>query len=253
MAGRPQFLAALLAAAALATPQTVRSEPPPLVREMLENLSSVNEIGEAVALDDFERVKRAAADLEARAGAMMNFDVSRIGIAPDRDGTFDSFLQAQQQAAQAIAKAAKSEDGALLFRGMERLLKDACIACHTDFRSQERRIRPSVLFMTSYLDAWQGINRGVMTDDFELVARQAHEIQTVGRVFTWDQVIEATFGLADPEDQSEFREFLRRVTTQARRIERAADEEKVDEVLEATRRMWTDGCLACHEQFRGGG
>ena len=247
---RPRLLTALLAAATVAIPGPGRAEVRPLVREMLANLSSLNQIGEGVALDDFDLVKRSAAELEARAKAMLDFDVSLLGVDPERDPIFDDYLQAQRQAARAIAKAAKSEDGALVFRGVKTLLDDACIACHQNFRDRENLMRPAILFMASLLDAWKDLNRGMMTNDFDLVARRAHEIQAIGRVFTWDPVIEATFGLTDPNERSEFRVFLRRVTAQARRLERAADDEKADAIVEAARLMWTDGCLACHEQFR---
>jgi cytochrome c556 len=249
---RPGFLAALFAVAALAIPSPARPEVRPLVREMLANLASLNAIGEGVALDDFDPVKRAATDLEARAGALLDFDIALLGVDPKRDAAFDSYLRAQQRAARAIAKGAQGQDGAVVFRGVEQLLDEACIACHRNFRDRENLMRPSAMFMASLLDAWKDLNRGMMTNDFDLIARRAHEIQAVGRVFTWEQVIEAIFGIDDPAERLEFREFLRQVTEQARQVERAAEEEKVEAVVEAARLMWVDGCLACHEQFRSG-
>ncbi|MFQ5417143.1 MAG: hypothetical protein ACE5FL_08880 [Myxococcota bacterium] len=212
----------------------------------------MNEIGAAVALEDFQRAERAAHDLVDRAVTISNFDISLLGIDPKRQSEFNAYANTQRQAGSTIAKAAKHEDAVLVIQGLESLLNSACIGCHASFRRNESRIRPSVLFMTTYLSAWQDINRGILTDDFELVARRAHEIQTIGRVFTWDQVIESLFGISDPKDRSEFREFLRRVTAQARQLERAADENQIHAAVTASRRMWTDGCLACHAQFRGG-
>jgi cytochrome c556 len=249
---RPRVVAVMLAAAALAIPFPVRSEVRPLVREMLANLASLNDVGASVALDDFEGAKRAAADLEARAGVLIDFDVSRIGIDPERNAEFDAYLRAQQQAARDIATAAQGQDGALVFRGVQRLLNEACVACHKQFRDPQNLMRPSTLFMASYLAAWQDMNRGMLTGDFTLVARRAHEIQSLGQVLAWDQVIASVFELADPEERSEFRAFLRHVSAEARHVEQAADEEKIEAVVEATRRMWTNGCLACHEQFRSG-
>jgi hypothetical protein len=55
---RPGILSVLLALVILTLSGPARSELRPLVREMLENLASLNQIGEAVALEDFERVKR---------------------------------------------------------------------------------------------------------------------------------------------------------------------------------------------------
>jgi cytochrome c556 len=231
-------------------PVTASAELRPLVREMLDNLHSVDEVGQGVALDDFERSKRAAAELEARAGRMLSFDLSRLGVDISRDGEFDALLRAQQQAARAIGKAAAGQDGAGVMAGLDRLVRDACLGCHESFRERENLLRPSVLFMTSFLRAWEDINRGLMTNDLELVARRAYEIQAIGRVLTWDQVIMATFQLTDPGDRGEFREFVRSMTSQASRIEKAANEDELQAIAEAGRRMWTEGCIACHEQFR---
>lgn len=242
----------MLAAAVLAIPWSVRSEVRPLVREMLANLASLNDLGASVALDDFESAKRAAAELGARAKTLMDFDLSRIGIDSTRKAEFDGYLRAQQQAARKIAEAAEAHDGALVFLGIQSLMNGACVGCHQKFRDPQNLMRPSALFMASYLAAWQDMNRGILTGDFTLVARRAHEIQSLGQVLAWDQVIASVFELPDPEDRSEFRTFLRQVNAEARHAEQAADEEKVDAIVEAARRMWTNGCLACHEQFRSG-
>jgi cytochrome c556 len=219
---------------------------------MLENLASLNQIGEAVALEDFERVKQVASGLRASASVLQKIDMASLGVDPGRDAAFDAYLEAQKQAAKAIAAAANGQDGAAVFLAVQQLTTDACLACHKNFRERENLMRTSVLFMTTFLHAWQDINRGVMLDDLELVARRAYEIQSVGRVLGWDQVIEATFGVSDATEQGEFREFLRRMTAQAGRIEKAAAENRVRDIAEASRRMWTEGCLSCHEQFREG-
>lgn len=244
------MLLVVLAMLVLAPPGPAGARLRPLVREMLQNLAWLNEIGTAVALEDFERVKQVAAELEANASALQKIDITSLGVDAGRDATFDAFLEAQKQAAKSVAAAADGRDGAAVFLAVQQLTTDACLACHTNFRERENLMQTSVLFMTTFLNAWQDINRGVMLDDLELVARRAYEIQTVGRVLGWNQVIEATFGVSDATEQEEFREFLRRMTTQAGRIEKAAAENRVRDIAEASRRMWTDGCLACHEQFR---
>jgi cytochrome c556 len=234
---RPGILSVLLALVILTLSGPARSELRPLVREMLENLASLNQIGEAVALEDFERVKQVASGLRASASVLQKIDMASLGVDPGRDAAFDAYLEAQKQAAKAIAAAANGQDGAAVFLAVQQLTTDACLACHKNFRERENLMRT---------------NRGVMLDDLELVARRAYEIQSVGRVLGWDQVIEATFGVSDATEQGEFREFLRRMTAQAGRIEKAAAENRVRDIAEASRRMWTEGCLSCHEQFREG-
>jgi len=217
---------------------------------MLANLASVNEIGAGVSVGDFERVKRAAVALDARAGALLDFDVTRLGVDERRGPIFNAYLREQQQAARMIAKAAKGQDGALVFRGVQGLLERACVACHQNFRERENLMRPPVILMTSFLDAWQDINRGMLTENFDLVSRRAHDVQVVGQVFAAKAVIANAFGIEGAVEIGEFREFLLEVIAQAKQVERAADEEKISGIIEATQRMWTKGCLACHEQFR---
>jgi cytochrome c556 len=247
---RPGILSVLLALVILTLSGPARSQVRPLVREMVKNLASLNQIGEAMAMDDFERVKQVASDLQARASVLQNTDIASLGVDPGRDAKFDAFLEAQKQAAKAIATAANGEDGADVFLAVQQLTTDACLACHENIRERDNLMPTSVLFMTTFLHAWQDINRGVMLDDLDLVARRAYEIQTVSRVLGWEQVIEATFGVSDATEQTEFRELLRRMATQAGRIEKAAAENRVRDIAEASRRMWTDGCLSCHQQFR---
>jgi cytochrome c556 len=247
------FLFAVAAPVLLSpAPAQSQSKLRPLVRDMLGNLDSLNEIGSSVALDDFSRVEGAASELAARAKRLKGFDVSVLGVGPGRQAAFNAYLDAQQHAAQAIIAAAKSQDGAAVLLASQRVVTDACLACHDSFRERENLMRTSVLFMTTFLHAWQDINRGLMTRDLELISRRAYEIQSVGRVLTWDQVIESSFAVTDPGERREFREFVSRMTMQAGRIERAAGEEKLLAAADASRRMWTDGCLACHEQFRVG-
>ena len=241
---------AVLTVAFVLAPLSAHSEIRPLVREMLENLASLNEIGTGVAIGDFERVKRAAADLDARAGILLDFDVTRLGVAARKGPTFNVYLREQQQAARMIAKAAKGKDGALVFKGVRGLLDRACIACHKIFRERENLMRPQVILMTSFLDAWQDMNRGMLTENFDLVSRRAHDLQVVGKVFAAESVISNAFDIDDPGDIGEFREFLLTVIARAKEVERAADAEQIGGIIEGTQRMWTGGCLACHDQFR---
>jgi len=127
----------MLAAWTVAAPVPAAAELRPLVREMLENLASLDEIGAGVSVGDFERVERAAADLDARAGTLADFDVTRLGVAARRGPAFKAYLLEQQQAARAITQAAKGQDGALVFRSMQGLLNRACVACHEQLRGED--------------------------------------------------------------------------------------------------------------------
>ncbi len=251
-AGRARILGILLATAIVIIPWPAQAEVAPIVKAMLENLAALDEIGEGIALDDFGRIERAANDLEARAGRLLTFDITAIGAPAGRDGEFDTYLRSQQVNARAIAQAASGGDAELVARGVERLLNESCLTCHLSFRRRENRMRPAVLLMATFLDAWRDMNRGLLTDDLALVAQQAHELQIIGRVFTWDKVIETTFGIAEPERRAEFRMLLGHVLARARQIEQAANEEKPRDIVAATRAMWTDGCIACHAKFRTG-
>ena len=247
---RRLFAAALVAAIAAAIPGVPRAELRPLTRAMLENLGSVNEIGEAIALEDYEQVEHAANELAARARALKGTDLSKLGIDPQRDPEFDAFLTVQEKTAQAIGRAAGEEDGAGAFLGLQSLLSGACLSCHRQFREPLQMMRPSVSLMTSMLQSWREINRGLSINDFDLVARRAREIESVGRVFTWDQIISTTFGVEDPEERKQFRKLLRNVLSRAAQIGVAADSEDAGGVVEATQRMWIEGCVSCHAEFR---
>ena len=247
---RRHFAAVLLAVIGAASPGASRAELRSLTRAMLQNLAAVNEIGEGVALEDYEQVGRAADALAARARALKDTDLAKLGLDPQRDAEFDALLAVQEQAAQAIRSAADREDAAEAFLGLQSLLSGACLSCHSNFREPASMLGPSVGLMTSMLESWREINRGLSINDFDLVARRAREIESIGRVFTWDKIIAATFRVQEPERRKEFRKLLRNVLSRARQVAVAADSEDAAAVLEATRLMWTEGCVSCHDEFR---
>jgi cytochrome c556 len=217
---------------------------------MLENLGAVNQIGEGVAVQDYERVKRAALDLKRRAEAMKEVDIATLGLDSHRDAQFDGYLAAQEEAARSILNGAEQKDGRAVLLGVQHLLGNACIACHQTFREPANRLRPSVLFMTSFLQAWKEMNRGLAINDFSLVSQHARELESMGRVLSWDQVIQSAFGLTEVEQFKAFRVYLNLVLRKAARIEQASIEEDAAKVIEASRQMWNEGCIACHEKFR---
>jgi cytochrome c556 len=246
---RPIWIAIVMAIA-LFHPRGALPELRPLVREMLENLGAVNQIGEGVALENYEQVGRAALDLKRRAQRMKELDLTTLGMPANRDPQFDAYLTAQERSADAILEAVKTEDSQATLMGLQQLLKDGCLACHADFREGNRLLRPSVMFMTTFITAWKEINRGLSINDLPLVARSARELQSMARVLSWDQVIESTFGLEDAEERKEFQRHLVRLSTHAAQIEQASAEADIDRILQADRQMWSDGCVACHDQFR---
>ena len=235
----------------LVTPGPGFAELRPIVREMMENLGAVDQIGEGVALDDYEQVVQAAQDLKARAESLTKIDMASLRAKPSRDGQFKAYLRAQTEAAEAISQAAKREDGRAVMKGVGTLLSSACIACHMDFREGSNLLRSSTLFMTTFLQKWKEMNRGLAVNDFALIGRSAEALEATARVLFWDEVIEDTFDIEDPEERKEFRGILRKVASNASEVATAAKAEDKLRIVIATGEMWTGGCIACHERFRG--
>ena len=232
------------------TPGSASAEIRSIVREMIANLDAIDQVGRGVALDDYEQVADAAENLRNRSEELMKWDLAPLGLDPQRDSQFDGYLAVQVAAAKSIAQAAKSRSGQAAMAALQDMFQNACLACHADFREGARLLRPSALFMTSFLNAWQDTNRGLATNDFNLVARSARDLEAMIRILAWDPVIEETFRIHDPEKRRDFRELLRKVSRSAGRMERAADDEDRVGVLEAVGTMWADGCIACHSRFR---
>jgi cytochrome c556 len=245
--------ASLAAVALLALPGPGESALRPLVREMLENLAALDAIGKGLALDDFGAVVGAAEELEKRALALKDFDIASAGLAAERDDQFDAYLSVQVEGARAIRDAARDGDARGVVLGYQSLTGGACLGCHLDFRGSGGSVRTPVLLMTVLMGAWTEMNRGLMLGDYDVVARRARQVDSVSQVFTWDQVIQDAFGIADPKQRARFRSHLRALTTEALKVEQAALGEKPERVIEGMGRMWTQGCLACHEAFRSGG
>lgn len=246
----PFFYAALVAAALSGTPAPVPADVDPLVLHMLRNLRAVDEIGEGIAVEDFGQVKTAANGLVARAREMKRANLATLGVEAARYEEFIGFLDAQAAAAAEIAAGASAKQAMASSDGLERLLGEACVACHDKFRSGEDKVRPAVLFMTTFLNAWRDINRGVLVEDFSLIRERARDLEAIGRVLAWDRVAAAMFEVKDAKERKAFRDHLELVALEAASIERLASEGKTAEILKATGRMWKNGCVSCHERFR---
>jgi len=104
--------------------------------------------------------------------------------------------------------------------------------------------------MRTLLGSVQDMNRGVVMNDFALVAREAREMGAIADIFSWSQVIEDMFKIADPDERSAFRGHLDRLSAEAIRIESAAVERDGLAVTQALHRMLEEGCLSCHKRFR---
>jgi len=63
-------------------------------------------------------------------------------------------------------------------------------------------------------------------------------------------MLESAFGIGGSKQRRIFRGFLREVTIGAERIQEAAKQEKLVDVLDASQQMWSGGCIACHNKFR---
>jgi cytochrome c556 len=234
----------------LLLPGTALPELRPLVPEMLENLNDINRIGEGVALEEFEQVAASAGALRKRAEAMRALDLAKLEIDPERDALWDGFLLAQEAAAGVVIEAALKQDARAVMAAASQLVGNACLGCHASFRDPESRLRPSVLFMTSFLAAWRDMNRGLAMKDFNLIDLRAHDVAALSEVIAADQILESAFRLGGSKQRRLFRGFLRGVSENAAAISKAADAEDLAGALQASSRMWEDGCIGCHEKFR---
>jgi cytochrome c556 len=242
--------ALLLAALVALAPGPAASELRALVPPMLDNLSSIDRIGSAVALEQYGEVARVANDLMARASSMQDIDLEEVGIDPARDAQWDAFLAAQRQGAQAVLAAAEKEDPKEIQQATHQLVGNACLGCHASFRDPARMLRPSVHVMTQFFAAWRDVNRGLAVNDFNLIETRSRELATLTGVISSDEMLESAFGIGGSKQRRIFRGFLREVTTGAERIQEAARQERLVDVLGASEHMWTEGCIACHEKFR---
>lgn len=244
------LLVLLIFFAGTAVPGVARSELRPLVRDMFESLAAIDEIGWGLALGDFDRVGSAAQTLQTRASAMKVHGKAQPGIAKQHTAAWDAFLTAQETAALAVLTAAKEQDADAVMGGVQNIFLNACLPCHATFREPMQRLSGSVLFMSSFIAAWRDMNRGLALRDFDLIGRRAREIEAMAKTLSWDQVIQSAFAIQSAEDRKAFRQFVHQVAVTSLRIEAAAQAEDAGRVVEASRQLWTNGCMACHQRFR---
>jgi cytochrome c556 len=238
-------LVALTAAGPRSSPLQTR-----LVGSMHENLAAVNEIVEGVARDDYALVGDRALELKIRAERMKEMDLGAANLDAKRDSEFDRHLDAQEEAATAIADASRRRDAGDVLIGVQMLFERSCIPCHRGFRKDYVERTPRVLFMRTLLSATETMNRGLALEDYSLIAREAREITTIARIFNWSQVAESLFAISEPEERAVFRGYLGTLVDEATRVESAAFARDSSRVAEAIRGMLGDGCVRCHDRFR---
>jgi cytochrome c556 len=245
------LLAVVTLAAVVMTPRVALPELRPIILDMLENLGEIDDIGTAVSVDDYGRVADAARSLQSRASAMKVHGEAPPGFDNQQASAWDDFLTAQETTALAALTAANEEDADAIMRAVEAMFRDSCIACHAVFREPQQRLARSVLFMSSFVAVWRDINRGLSLRDFDLIGRRARELEAMAKTLAWDQVIQNAFAIESEVDLRAFRRFIHQVAVISSRIEAAAQSEDAGKVVEATRQLWTNGCIACHDRFRG--
>jgi cytochrome c556 len=244
------LLVLVMVCAVTIIPRVALPELRPIIRDMLENLGEIDDIGSGLALDDFGRVGAAARSLQSRASAMKVHGEAPPGLDKQYAPAWDNFLTAQETTALAVLTAANEENGDAVMRGVEAMFRDSCLACHAVFREPQQRLSGSVLFMSSFLAAWRDINRGLSLRDFALIGRRARELEAMAKTLSWDQVIQSAFAIDSTADLQIFRQLVHQVAVNSSRIEAAAQSEDAGKVVEATRQLWTNGCIACHDRFR---
>ena len=104
--------------------------------------------------------------------------------------------------------------------------------------------------MTTFLNSWRAVYRGLAMNDYLLVIRSSHEITAMARILSWDQISEEVFHLDDPLERKEFRKMVHQVSVNAAGMASAASREDKAAILGAAGTMWTEGCISCHERFR---
>lgn len=245
-----KLLRGLALAIALAAPGATLADVTPLSRLMLGNLQAINALGESLAIEDYAGVESVALDLRNRAREMQGWDVSKLGFSPSNRAAFDAYLKLQEEISGGLGAAARGKDAAAIVAGLDDMFGRSCLACHRDFRDREQRLRASTMFMTSFVSAWKESNRGLMLNDFALVARSARVLVTMGQIMSWDPVLQASFNLQKEAQRDRFREHLQRLIGAAGRIEDAAARGEPEAARKALAEMWSGGCLACHREFR---
>ncbi len=234
----------------LGAPLSALADLRPLSRLMLANLQATNTIGESLAIEDYAGIEAAAQELQNRAREMLTWDASQLRFTPASRGEFDGYLRLQEETSGKIMSSARQKDAPAIVAGLGELLEKSCLACHSNVRDRQMMLKASTLFMTSFVDAWREINRGLLLNDFTLVQRAARVLAAMGQVMSWDPVMQASFNLPKDAQRNKFRAHLARMIGAAGRIEDGATRGEPGTIQKAVDEMWSMGCLSCHKEFR---
>ncbi len=235
---------------ALGIPLTGTADLRPLSRAMLGNLQATNSIGESLAVGDYGAVAAAAEDLRNRARKIRGWKVDDLGFNPAGKAEFDAYLKLQEEISDKIMRSARREDSRSIVDGLGELMTKACLSCHKNFRDRQGMLKSSTLFMTSFVSSWREMNRGLLLNDYSLVARGARSLGSMGRVMSWDPIIESSFGLSKAANREKFRKYLHKLIGHADKVEEAATRGESQLIQQSITAMWNDGCIACHGEFR---
>lgn len=216
---------------------------------MHDNLAALNSIYEALSRSSYDTIASEARHLASDAEWLEKADLDRFGLDAARDEEFDRHARRQARASREIGAAAEQRDASAVLAAVERLTVDACMGCHADFREEQTLRTPPVLFMRSLLRSVETINRGMATNDFALIAREAREIGAVAHVFRWTQVIEMMFGVSEPGELTRFQAYLDQLSSQAARVEGTAVQRDGEKIAASVRELMEKGCVGCHAEF----
>jgi len=234
----------------LAAPLGARADVRPLSHLMLTNLQATNSIGEGLATEDYAAVETAARDLESSARELRTWDARRLGFTPANRAEFDAYLKLQEEISGRLIMAARQKDASAVVAGLDQVLGRSCLGCHSNFRDRQGILKGSTIFMTSFVNTWKEINRGLLLNDLTLVARGARTLETTAQVMSWDPVLQASFNLSQEARRNKFRAHLNKMIGAAGRVEDAATRGEPDVVRKALVEMWRSGCISCHQEFR---
>ena len=222
----------------------------PLSRLMLTNLQATNSIGEGLATEDYGAIETAARDLEKSARDLKAWDAGQLGFKPENRAEFDGYLRLQEKVSGTLIAAARRKDSPAIVSGLDQMLGKSCLGCHANFRDRQGLLKASTIFMTSFINTWKEVNRGLLLNDLTLVARGARTLTATGQVMSWDPVLQASFNLSTEAQRNRFRAYLNTLIGAAGRMEDAATRGEPGAARKALVQMWDDGCLACHREFR---
>ncbi|MFQ5457978.1 MAG: hypothetical protein ACE5FC_05950 [Myxococcota bacterium] len=244
------LLAALATLAALSS--LVQADLRPLVGDMLDHLSSIDRIERGLTLDDMDQVIQGAEDILQRSNALRQQTGKAMGVPEAQRPKFNVHLDGLIKHAGKLKRAAAGDNRGKTLKAFKDLLKDGCLPCHREFRDAEGSKLPSLIYlMVSLQNGLEELSRGVLLNDYPLVAVRAQNIQELARLLGWNHSIEHTFEIP-PEKRKRFSALVQALYDQAVLVENAADKRDQDAIISGVDGMVRKSCLPCHQEYRSG-